>query len=345
VLFFIRINKIKMSIYKISENGIDPINKTSFQEQKILERTHLQSYLRDKIEIISPNTLIISEEFSEWNESKRRIDLLGVDKNANLVVIELKRTESGDHMELQALRYASMISAMSFKKCISVYQKYLDSRNIEMDAKDSLLNFLEWDTLEKDFAVDVKIVLASAGFSKELTTSVMWLIGKNIDITCIKLAPYIFNDELLLNVTQIIPLPEAEDYLIQLKEKAAERQVAIQSSKDTSKYLFRGMTLGKGRLVLEIVKEFVKQNPLLTFLELKEKFPIELQGSTGVINEIEYIDKKYSHTPIKRHFLKEDEILTTHDNNKFAVCSQWGIGNIHSILELAKKEGFEIQVL
>jgi hypothetical protein len=335
-----------MSIYKISEDGIYPIHKTSFQEQRIFERTHLQAYLRDKIDIIAPNTLVISEEFSEWDESKRRIDLLGIDKDANLVVIELKRTESGNHMELQALRYASMISAMSFKKCISVYQKYLNFRNIEIDAQDSLLSFLEWDTpLEKDFAVDVKIVLASAGFSKELTTSVMWLIGKNIDITSIKLAPYIFNDELLLNVTQIIPLPEAEDYLIQIKEKAAERQVAIQSSRDTSKYLFRGMTLGKGRLVLEIVKEYVKQNPFLTFSELKEKFPSELQGSIGVINEIGYIYEKYAHTPIKRHFLKEDEILKSHDNNQFAVCSQWGIGNIHTILEIAKKEGFEIQVL
>lgn len=335
-----------MSIYKISEHGIYPIHKTSFQEQRIFERTHLQAYLRDKIDIIAPNTLVISEEFSEWDESKRRIDLLGIDKDANLVVIELKRTESGNHMELQALRYASMVSAMSFKKCISVYQKYLDSRNIELDAQESLLNFLEWDTpLEEYFAVDVKIILAAAGFSKELTTSVLWLIGKNIDITCIKLTPYIFNDELLLNVSQIIPLPEAESYLIQLKEKTAERQVALQSSKDTSKYLFQGMTLGKGRLVLEVVKEFIKRNPLLVFAQLKEKFPSELQGSIGIINETEYIDEKYSHTPIKRHFLKEDEILKSHDSIEFAVCSQWGIGNIHNILEIAKKEGFEIEVL
>lgn len=165
-----------MGIYKISDEGILEVTKTSFQKEGILERTHLQSYLRDRINIISPDTLVISEEFSEWDESKRRIDLLGLDKNANLIVIELKRTETGNHMELQALRYASMISTMNFKKCVHIYQKYLDLREINEDAEENLLKFLEWDTpLEKDFASDVKIVLASADFSKELTTSVMWL--------------------------------------------------------------------------------------------------------------------------------------------------------------------------
>ncbi|VEB50939.1 membrane protein [Salmonella enterica subsp. enterica] len=66
------------------------------------------------IDIVAPGCLVISEEFSDWEDSRRRIDLLAIDKQANLVVIELKRDEIGAHMELQALRYAAMISTMSF---------------------------------------------------------------------------------------------------------------------------------------------------------------------------------------------------------------------------------------
>ena len=77
------------------------------------ERNDLQRLLRDRIEILSPDTLVIAEEFSHWDDSKRRIDLLGVDRDAKLVVIELKRTEDGGHMELQALRYAAMVSTMT----------------------------------------------------------------------------------------------------------------------------------------------------------------------------------------------------------------------------------------
>ena len=36
---------------------------------------------------------MIAEEFGEWEDCRRRIDLLGIDKGANLVVIELKRDE------------------------------------------------------------------------------------------------------------------------------------------------------------------------------------------------------------------------------------------------------------
>ena len=51
--------------------------------------------------------LVVAEEFGDWEESKRRIDLLGLDRDATLVVIELKRTDDGGHMELQAIRYAA----------------------------------------------------------------------------------------------------------------------------------------------------------------------------------------------------------------------------------------------
>ena len=60
--------------------------------------------------------MVISEEFSDWEDSRQRIDLLAIDKQANLVVIELKRDENGGAYGLQALRYAAMISTMSFAK-------------------------------------------------------------------------------------------------------------------------------------------------------------------------------------------------------------------------------------
>lgn len=83
------------------------------------ERT-CNGLLKQHVEVIAPDTLIIAEEFCEWDESKRRIDLLGPDRDANLVVIELKRTEDGGHMELQAILYAATVSAMTFSKAVEV---------------------------------------------------------------------------------------------------------------------------------------------------------------------------------------------------------------------------------
>ncbi|MDM1299793.1 hypothetical protein HXZ94_14955 [Empedobacter falsenii] len=333
-----------MPIYNLSTNGITKIPQTNFQSNGILERDHLQKFIRDKIDIISEDTLIISEEFSDWDDSRRRIDLLGIDKEANLVVIELKRTETGDHMELQALRYASMVSTMNFNKCISIYQNYIDERELNIDAKEELMIFLDWDTpLEDEFASNVKIVLASADFSKELTTSVMWLLSKGIDITCIKLSPYLFNDEILLDINQIIPLPEAESYLVKIKEKNTERQIAIESTRDKTKYLFNDKLLGKGRLVFEVIKYFTEENKQLTFEEIEKKFPSYLQGSTGVVNTLEFVNEKYQNSKRKRHFIDQSDILKSADGIEFLVSTEWGIGNINKFINLVRAENYDIQ--
>ena len=68
--------------------------------------------------------MVITEEFGDWLDSLRRIDLLCVNSDANLVVIELKRSDDGGHMELQALRYAAMVSAMTFDQAVETFARY-----------------------------------------------------------------------------------------------------------------------------------------------------------------------------------------------------------------------------
>ena len=89
-----------MAIYNFENNELTRIEVTSFSSEGILERRHLQAALKEQIEIVAPNTLVIAEEFSDWSGSRRRIDLLALDKDANIVVVELKRDETGEHLEL-----------------------------------------------------------------------------------------------------------------------------------------------------------------------------------------------------------------------------------------------------
>lgn len=133
-----------MPIYKVANDQIMPIQPTTFSQQRLRERQDLQSMLKTQIDIIAPDKLVVAEEFGEWEDSRRRIDLLGIDKAANLIVIELKRTEDGGHMELQAIRYASMISTLTFSKLVTIYERYLADNNIEADAAEKLLEFLDY---------------------------------------------------------------------------------------------------------------------------------------------------------------------------------------------------------
>jgi len=208
-----------MAIYEITADHIRKIPETSYSLAGLRERYDLQRLLRSQFDVISPDTLIIAEEFGDWDTGHRRINLLGIDKNAKIVIVELKRTEDGGHMELQAIRYAAMVSAITFEQAVEVYANLLvkEGGNSE-DAQASILSFLEWEEPDEDrFAQDVRIILVAADFSKELTTSVMWLNERDLDIRCIRLKPYGDNGRVLIDVQQVIPLPEAIEYTVQIR--------------------------------------------------------------------------------------------------------------------------------
>jgi hypothetical protein len=336
-----------MAIYKLKEDRIADLIETSFEAESILERRDLQRSLREKIAIISPDTLVISEEFGEWEGSKRRIDLLGVDKEARLVVIELKRNETGAHMELQAIRSAAMLSTATFDRIVEIYARFLSANGqSEKDAQTKLLTFLGWDEPQEDlFASDVRIVLASAEFSKELTTSVIWLNERELDIRCVRLKLYKSPDDnqLFIDVQQVIPIPEAADYQINVREKAErskDAKLAAVSNRDLTKYRFQGQTYGKGRLVLAVVSFFVEQNPDLTLDELRSKFPNRLQGNR-VIEDLAVLSDPAKRN--RRYFAKPDEVIhLANEGRSVVVCSQWGLNTRDFINYVVTSFGYEI---
>jgi hypothetical protein len=188
---------------------------------RIGERADLQRLLRSQVDVLGDDLYVLTEEFGDWEDSKRRIDLLAVDTDANLVVIELKRTQDGGHMELQAIRYASMVSAMTFDRAVAIHADFLARiGHPREEAQVRILEFLGWEAADDGtFAEDVRIVLVSQDFGKELTTAVLWLRDREIDIRCVRLRPYDNDGHTMVDVQQIIPLPEAHDYQVQLREK------------------------------------------------------------------------------------------------------------------------------
>ena len=210
-----------MGLFRITDSAFEPVPTATFAQEEIRERQDLQRLLRDSIELIVPGGMVLAEEHSDWEDSRRRIDLLCLDDDASLVVVELKRGETGGHMELQAVRYAAMVAQMTFQRAVTAHARYLAARGIEEDAEERLLEFLGWDEAdEENFAREVRIVLGAADFSTELTTAVLWLNERGLDIQCVQLAPYSLHGDTLVSIERVIPLPPAEAYQVRAREKA-----------------------------------------------------------------------------------------------------------------------------
>jgi hypothetical protein len=209
-------------IYEIHPNQLTLVSETSFQNEGLRERADIQRLLKDNIQFLEQGLMVLAEEFNGWLESSRRIDLLCLDKQANLVVVELKRDEDGKHMELQALRYAAMVSKMTFDQAVQARAKFRHPLGFDpTKARGDILAFLEWSgAAEDNFAAKTRIILAAADFSKEVTTTVLWLREQKIDIRCTRLRPYRMEDgRLLMDIQPLIPLPETKDFMLQVEEK------------------------------------------------------------------------------------------------------------------------------
>ncbi len=150
------------------------------------------------------------------------------------------------------------------KHTVHPHQRIQTRCDIDGDAEQSILSFLEWhEPDEERFAQSVRIVLVSANFSKELTTAVMWLNTMDVDIRCVRLKPYSLDGRVLLDVQQVIPLPEAAEYQVQVREKTQRVRNAKNYSRDFTRYdvSIRGEThpsQSKRRAILLIVRSLVQ---------------------------------------------------------------------------------------
>jgi hypothetical protein len=108
-------------------------------------------------------------------------------------------------------------------------------------------------------------------------------------------------------------------------------------AKDYTKYEVKGMegVFTKGKLVLVIVSDYCSKNEC-TFEELKQVFPDEIQGSSGIFDTL----KKAKEIAKKRarHFV--ENVVKIKDGS-IAVSNQWG-ENIADFISAAEKLGYKI---
>jgi len=124
----------------------------------------------------------------------------------------------------------------------------------------------------------------------------------------------------------------------ELAVKAASKRSVKRHIK---KYVFNGLTYGKGRLVLAVVQAYMSDHPDTSFVELSSVFPKDLQGSSGVFVKQNIASEIFERTGHKRHFIKTDELVQL-EKDKIAVSTEWSVENIDRVIEKAETLGYLI---
>ena len=218
----------------IESGKSESIEEIEFARRGFWERRDIQEWVAANPAILGENLLIIAKEFSGFDRTSERLDLLAVDINGSLVVIELKRDDTGTDAHWQAIKYASYLHNAKGDDFAAMLARYKEVS--EEDARQQILEHIQEDDLDI-LNRNQRIILASHRFAPEVTSAALWLNTKASEdlVTCIQLTPYqdTATGALYIQANTIIPVPGIEAYVINIGESPDGGGAVVRKLKQT----------------------------------------------------------------------------------------------------------------
>ncbi len=212
----------EIKVWQIVNGNLKSIETTMIETGR-KETEDLEKWIKNNPSILGQDILIIGEQVPTKSGS---IDLLGIDKSGNLIIIELKRDMLPRDALAQAIDYASDVSSWNVDKINEVCIKYTGQ-----ELEDYLNEKFEGVNLE-DLRINENQRILLVGFSVEesLQRMIEWLSNNyNVGINAIILK-YIKtkNGEEFIARTVIIPE--------EIEKERIERRQQIPMSDEPGNY-------------------------------------------------------------------------------------------------------------
>jgi hypothetical protein len=199
------------------------------------ERDDLQRWIAEHPEVIGADLLLVTSEFDRWEVKDQkvadRLDLLFIDSDGSPLVAELKRDRASDTIELQALKYAAYCSQLTLDDLAEEYARF---HGVDLEeARAQLVDHAP--SLEEHGPGRVRIRVVAGEFGPAVTSVVLWLRDYALDIGCVEVkARRADTGHVIVSSRQIIPLPEAEDYLVRRRRKEQQEEQVRQEATEYS---------------------------------------------------------------------------------------------------------------
>lgn len=223
-------------MYCIKGNKAERIEATTFFELGMQE-SDIEEILRCSVDMVcdeEESMLIVGQQVK--NEKSGRSDLTAVDNNGNIVLIEIKRDRRdiesrSEPFEFQAIRYAASYATIESQDELvkKVYAPYIEKYRNEFEQGElnsyeigvrKLNEFLKVNGAENSFNKKQRIVLVASDFDEQTLSAVAWLNSNGVDITCYKLTPYKIDGEIYLLTEKVLPIPNYNEYYVNLMDNA-----------------------------------------------------------------------------------------------------------------------------
>jgi len=196
-----------MPLWKITDSGPKVIPETRLKEEKLLEK-ELEDWITSDPSLLGEPLLIIGRQVL-IPDVKDRLDLLALDPQGTVVIIELKRDQLKDPVDIQALRYASYISKWRFEDFENIASNYLGKvGDPEFNFNALFESFCEESGVEEipDLNRDQKIIIAGSAVRDKLGSVALWLRDHSVDIKLIEVQAFKEGKDIIIEPVIIVPL-------------------------------------------------------------------------------------------------------------------------------------------
>lgn len=169
--------------------------KIPLQEGQLINEKELEDLLCTNIEILNRNWIVIGRQVK--TSAGKYIDILCMDRDGDLVIVELKKDLTPREVTAQVIDYASCIEALSLDEIAEEYLRF--SKNIQTLNEEYELKFgnkLDEDSVNKN----VKMVIVAAKMDDTTERIINYLRDKyRVDINVLFFSVYQYNGERLIS--------------------------------------------------------------------------------------------------------------------------------------------------
>ena len=172
-----------MKLFTIEKDGkLKPYTERVFKNSN--QEADLEVLLENNPEYFfeGSNVLIIGRQVTTNLNSF--IDLLGIDKSGNIVVVELKRGKTPRETIAQILEYASFIERLDYSQLNEIFQDYSGEEN-NLDEYHQQY-FKNQPDIKVSFNKSTRLIIISQEISREIQQTAQFLQNKGVDIHCMQ---------------------------------------------------------------------------------------------------------------------------------------------------------------
>jgi len=168
-----------MGIHLIKDNKV-----IKYKQASVEKEVEIEEFLEKHPKILDDDIFIIGRQVQ--TSSKARIDLMGLDKNGNVVIIEIKKGVSARDVVSQILEYGVWAENIQYEDLNSIAkEKHLDSFPDLYKKYET-----EFKSIPEPFNQNQRLYIVSEKIDQKIEEICRYLKVRGIDIKCVELNFY-----------------------------------------------------------------------------------------------------------------------------------------------------------